>query len=98
MELVLTIDESVPDYVREWVGHEVTELVAQIRRAVRQGDLKPGDPLPSVRQLANDLDIDEKIVAKAYSLLEGESIVRCGRLARGRQEARHRELIASLLV
>jgi len=37
--------------------------------------LKPGDALPSIRQLANDLDLNSKTVAKAYQLLTRDSII-----------------------
>ena len=37
--------------------------------------VKPGDPLPSIRQLANDLELNSKTVAKAYKLLERDSII-----------------------
>ena len=35
----------------------------------------PGDSLPSIRQLANDLDLNSKTVAKAYQLLTRDSII-----------------------
>jgi DNA-binding transcriptional regulator YhcF (GntR family) len=37
--------------------------------------LKSGDALPSIRQLANDLDLNSRIVAKAYQLLTRDSII-----------------------
>jgi GntR family transcriptional regulator len=37
--------------------------------------LKSGDALPSIRQLANDLELNSKTVAKAYELLERDSII-----------------------
>lgn len=51
------------------------QLIAQIKQAVRDGALKPGDPLPSIRQLANDLGLNNKTVAKAYRLLERDSVI-----------------------
>jgi len=42
---------------------------------VTAGVLKPGAALPSIRQLANDLDLNSKTVAKAYKLLERDSII-----------------------
>ena len=75
MEIVLDIDESVPAFVRAWIGNDVTELVEQIKNAVRRGELRAGDALPSVRQLANDLDLDDRTVAKAYRVLECDSVV-----------------------
>ena len=47
-----------------------------IRQAIATGELKPGDPLPVVRQLANDLDINFNTVARAYKELEQEGLVR----------------------
>ena len=46
------------------------QLMNQIKNAVMDGLLKPGDTLPSIRQLANDLELNHNTVAKAYQLLE----------------------------
>ena len=51
------------------------QLMMQIKLAVQQKNLLPGDPLPSIRQLATDLDINAKTVAKAYRLLERDSVI-----------------------
>lgn len=51
------------------------QLMAQIKQAVVNGDISPGMPLPSIRQLANDLEINNKTVAKAYQLLERDSVI-----------------------
>lgn len=51
------------------------QLVEQIKTAVQQDALTPGDPLPSIRQLANDLDLNNKTVAKAYRMLERDSVI-----------------------
>ena len=45
------------------------------KAAVTAGVLKPGDALPSIRQLANDLELNSKTIAKAYKLLERDSII-----------------------
>ena len=52
------------------------QLIDQIKKAVMDGLLKPGDPLPSIRQLANDLDLNHNTVAKAYQLLERDSVIK----------------------
>ena len=75
MEIVIRIDKSVPEFARAWVGHDVSTLVEQIRVAVHRGRILPGDALPSVRQLAIDLELDREIVAKAYYLLEQDSVI-----------------------
>lgn len=52
-----------------------TQLIEQIKSAVAMGQLPPGTQLPSIRQLANDLDVNNKTVAKAYRLLERDAII-----------------------
>ena len=51
------------------------QLMDQIKKAVMDGLLKPGDSLPSIRQLANDLDLNHNTVAKAYRILERDSVI-----------------------
>ena len=51
------------------------QLMNQIKNAVKAGLLKPGDALPSIRQLANDLELNHNTVAKAYQLLERDSVI-----------------------
>ena len=66
MEIVLDLEADVPLFA---------QLIAQIKQAVSSGELAPGDSLPSIRQLANDLEINNKTVVKAYRLLERDAIV-----------------------
>lgn len=66
MEIVIDIDAPAPLF---------TQLIEQIKRAVVDDVLKPGDALPSIRQLANDLELNNKTVAKAYSVLERDAII-----------------------
>jgi GntR family transcriptional regulator len=46
------------------------QIVDQIRRMVVEKRLKPGDQLPTVRQLATDLRINFNTVARAYRALD----------------------------
>lgn len=46
------------------------QLVQQIRRAVAQGQLGPGDRLPTIRQLSVDLRVSSNLVARVYAQLE----------------------------
>jgi GntR family transcriptional regulator len=55
------------------------QIMAQLRALVRDGELGPGTLLPSVRQLASDLEVNPNTVAKAYMLLEAEDVVRTTR-------------------
>ncbi len=50
------------------------QLVNAIRRDVATGRLRPGDRLPSVRDLAKDLVLNPNTVAKAYAALETEGV------------------------
>ena len=52
-----------------------SQLINQIREAVRTGELKPGTPLPAIRQLATDLQLNPNTVAKAYGLLERDAVI-----------------------
>jgi GntR family transcriptional regulator len=51
------------------------QLMDQIKALVASGRLAAGDMLPSVRQLGQDLQINQMTVSKAYSLLEREGAV-----------------------
>ena len=66
MEIVIDIDDPKPPFA---------QLIGQIKSAVAAGVLGPGDPLPSIRQLASDLELNSKTVAKAYRLLERDSVI-----------------------
>lgn len=66
MEISIDIDDSVPLF---------TQLMEQIKQAILTNQLEPGAALPSIRQLANDLAINNKTVAKAYSLLERDNVI-----------------------
>src|SRR5206468_2526682 len=51
------------------------QIVSQIQEAVATGTLRPGNRLPPVRQLADQLEIAPGTVARAYSELERRGIV-----------------------
>jgi DNA-binding transcriptional regulator YhcF (GntR family) len=55
------------------------QIRSEIQRAVAQGDVKPGDSLPSVRQLAGDLGIHWNTVARAYRRLRDDGLLTVGR-------------------
>jgi GntR family transcriptional regulator len=66
MEIIIDIEDPDPLF---------SQLVGQIKQAVQAGKLSAGDPLPSIRQLATDLELNSKTVAKAYRLLERDSVI-----------------------
>jgi GntR family transcriptional regulator len=51
------------------------QLADQIRYAAASGRLRPGDPLPSLRPLSEELRINRNTIAKAYSELEAQGII-----------------------
>lgn len=51
------------------------QIVEQIRQMVAQGELKPGDQLPTVRQLAADLRVNFNTVARAYRILDDAGLI-----------------------
>jgi GntR family transcriptional regulator len=52
-----------------------TQITDQIRALVEHGDLKPGDQLPTVRQLATELRINFNTVARAYRILDEAGLI-----------------------
>ena len=66
MKISIDVNEPTPVFA---------QLIEQIKDAVQSGKLVPGDALPSIRQLATDLELNSKTVAKAYRLLERDSVV-----------------------
>jgi GntR family transcriptional regulator len=51
------------------------QLLEQVRRMVASGQLQPGAPLPSVRELALTHAVNPMTISKAYSLLEAEGLL-----------------------
>lgn len=51
------------------------QLADQIRYAAAAGRLRPGEPLPSLRPLAEELRVNRNTIAKAYAELESQGII-----------------------
>jgi GntR family transcriptional regulator len=51
------------------------QLVQQVKQALRLGLLKPGDQLPTVREVVAQIAINPNTVFKAYRELEHEGLV-----------------------
>lgn len=68
MTFVLSVDPSDPRPI-------YIQIVDEVRRAVVRGALGPGDPLPSVRELARRLRVNPNTVQQAYRELEQEGLV-----------------------
>ena len=51
------------------------QLIAQVKHAVETGALRPGDQLPGIRPLSEELVMNPNTVAKAYRELEREGVI-----------------------
>jgi GntR family transcriptional regulator len=60
-------------------ARDPTPIYAQLERALRasiaSGRLRPGDQLPTVRQLAVDLSVNANTVARVYAELERAGVI-----------------------
>ncbi len=66
MRLQLEPESHIPIYV---------QIEEQIRALVAAGRLRPGDQLPTIRQLAVDLGVNYNTVARAYLELERAGVI-----------------------
>ena len=68
MANIVSIDERDP-----------TPIYAQVERGLREsiatGRLRPGDQLPTVRQLAVDLQVNANTIARVYAELERAGVI-----------------------
>ena len=51
------------------------QVVDQVKAAAASGAVRPGEPLPSIRPLAEDLRVNRNTVAKAYAELESQGVI-----------------------
>lgn len=51
------------------------QIVEQIQMMIANGEIRPGDQLPTVRQLATDLRVNFNTVARAYRLLDEVGLI-----------------------
>lgn len=66
MHIALDFRSSHPIYL---------QIVEQVRAQIDSGALRPGDQLPTVRQLAADLRVNFNTVARAYRLLDEAGLI-----------------------
>ena len=66
MDITVSPNNPVPLY---------QQIVQQVRAKVLTGELKAGDPLPSMRQLASQLIASVITTKRAYSELEPEGLI-----------------------
>ena len=51
------------------------QVVDQIKSAAASGALQAGEPLPSIRPLAEELRVNRNTIAKAYTELESQGVI-----------------------
>jgi GntR family transcriptional regulator len=51
------------------------QIVDEVRRCISVGVLKPDEPLPAVRKLADELKVNANTVQHAYRTLEQDGVV-----------------------
>lgn len=66
MQLRISIEGGVPIYL---------QIVEQVKRLAAGGRLKPGDDVPPIRVLAEQLRINPNTVARAYLELQREGVI-----------------------
>lgn len=70
MIIELDMSSSTPIYV---------QLRNQIVKGIGKGELKTGEKLPTIRQLASDAGVNTMTVNKAYQILKNEGFIRTDR-------------------
>ncbi len=51
------------------------QIVDQVKAAAASGTMRPGEPLPSIRPLAEELRVNRNTIAKAYTELESQGVI-----------------------
>ncbi len=51
------------------------QMVDQVKAAAASGAVQPGEALPSIRPLAEELRVNRNTVAKAYAELESQGVI-----------------------
>jgi len=66
MQIKIDLRSKIPIYV---------QVMDEIKHMIATGTLKPGDQLPTVRQLAADLRVNFNTIARAYRLLDEAGLI-----------------------
>lgn len=66
LQIKLDFRSKIPIYV---------QIIDQIKHLIASGVLVPDDQLPTIRELAADLDVNFTTIARAYRLLDDEGLI-----------------------
>jgi GntR family transcriptional regulator len=70
MRFTIELESKVPIYA---------QIEEQVRAMVAAGQLRPGDQLPTIRQLATELRVNYNTVARAYLDLDRDGVIKTQR-------------------
>ena len=72
----MTVDAAMIFQVNYKSGKPVyLQVVDQVKSAAASGALQAGEPLPSIRPLAEELRVNRNTIAKAYGELESQGVI-----------------------
>ncbi|HEX5218012.1 MAG TPA: GntR family transcriptional regulator [Verrucomicrobiae bacterium] len=72
----MTVDAAMIFQVNFKSGKPVyLQVVDQVKSAAASGALQAGEPLPSIRPLAEELRVNRNTIAKAYGELESQGVI-----------------------
>ena len=66
MEIILSSASDRPIY---------EQIVSQIKEMIMKGELRPGEPMPSMRRLAKDLHVSVITTQRAYEDLQKDGFI-----------------------
>jgi GntR family transcriptional regulator len=66
MDLKVDTHSKVPIYI---------QIVERVKHMIATGEMKPGDQLPTGRQLAHDLRVNLNTIARAYTALNDAGVI-----------------------
>lgn len=66
MEIILSSASDRPIY---------EQIVSQIKEMIMKGELRPGEPMPSMRRLAKDLHVSAITTQRAYEDLQKDGFI-----------------------
>lgn len=66
MEIILSNSSDRPIY---------EQIVSQIKEMIMKGELKPGEPMPSMRKLAKELHVSDITTQRAYEDLQRDGFI-----------------------
>ncbi len=70
--MLSAVDRGDPTYLHE-------QVAAEIRRAIAEGEAKPGERIPQAKDLAAVLGVNTNTVLRALRLLRDEGLLEMGR-------------------